>query len=258
MRKKGKLIVILLLCAWSGVPALAQQNPQQLFDRANTLLEKDSTRAALHFYQQLEEHDQHSGALFLNMGLSYMRLDSMGKAKYYFLKSRHFEETQSRASKALEYVETRFSRQSAVLPELPWQKAINWLSDGPGVTLIIGIGLILLNLGLFLILGRWFFYPTSKTMKRSAVAAAIAGGLIILLGFFVDYRQQRYSKAVMISNEARVLEQPKIQGTLINQAFEGYTFTVDHNSSDEQSGWSYIRMSNGQYGWIPTKEIMIL
>lgn len=235
-----------------------QQNPQRLFDQANQQLQQGNIPQALTIYQQLENQNQVSGALFLNMGLSYIQMDSMGKAKYYFLKARRFDETESRAEDGLAYVETRFSRQSAVLPELPWQRALNWLGDEMGSTTLLGIGLIFFNLGIALFVAAWFMSRSSKWWDRSAIGVAAAGCLIILLSFYTNYRQQRYSKAVMITREANVLEQPNSDATIVNQAFEGYTFTVDHSKSQEQTNWSYIRMSNGLYGWIPTQEIMIL
>lgn len=257
MYKKSILIVIsFLTISFGGIAQ--QQNPQLVFDRANQQLEEGNTQQALTLYHQLETDNKLSGALFMNLGVGYVRLDSMGKAKYYFLKARRFEETEQQAIDALDYVENRFSHQSAVLPELPWQKALNWLGSEVGSATLLGIGLLLFNLGIIGFIGYWFISKSSKIWSRSALATIVTGGLIILISFYVNYRHQRYSKAVMITQQANVLEQPQPQATIINQSFEGYTFTVDHQKSNGQNNWSYIRMSNGLYGWIPTKEIMIL
>lgn len=254
---KSIFLFILLSICTSSISA-QQQNPQQVFDQANRQLQQGNVPQALTIYQQLENQNQVSGALFLNMGLSYMQMGSMGKAKYYFLKARQFDETEERAEEGLDYMETRFSHQSAVLPELPWQRVLNWLSDEIGSATLLGIGLILFNLGIALFIAAWFMSRSSKWWDRSAIGVAAAGCLIILLSFYTNYCQQRYSKAVMITRETNVMEQPNPDATIVNQAFEGYTFTVDHSKSQEQANWSYIRMSNGLYGWIPTEEIMIL
>lgn len=258
MYKKTLVFLGTLMFVGSLAATARQQNPQRLFDQANQQLQQGNIPQALTIYQQLENQNQVSGALFLNMGLSYIQMDSMGKAKYYFLKARRFDETESRAEDGLAYVETRFSHQSAVLPELPWQRALDWLSNQIGPTTLLGIGLILFNLGITLFVAAWFMSRSSKWWDRSAIGVAAAGCLIILLSFYTNYRQQRYSRAVMITREANVLEQPDSDAAIVNQAFEGYTFTVDHSKSEEQTNWSYIRMSNGLYGWIPTQEIMIL
>lgn len=255
---KSILISLLLAFVVPGATLAQQENPQRYFDQANEQLQEGNIRQALATYRQLENQNHVSGALFINMGLSYTQLDSMGKAKYYFLKARRFDETRDRAGAGLEYVESRFSHQSAVLPELPWQTALNWLSNEFGSAFLLAIGLILFNLGILLFISTWFTRYSSRWWTRSAIATAGVGTVIILLSFFTNYRQQRYSKAVMITREASVREQPGPDAALVNEAFEGYTFIVDKKKSDGQRNWSYIRMSNGLYGWIPTKEIMIL
>lgn len=255
---KNILLAVVLYAGTTGVAAQQQQHPQAVFDRANKLLQQGDIQQALTTYKTLENRNDVSGALFLNMGLSYVRIDSMGKAKYYFLKARQFEETKSQAGQALEYVESRFSRQSAVLPTLPWQQAINWIHDHIGATLLLACGILLLNFGVFLYIIPWFVNRPFSYASKIAISLAVIGGLVIALSFYIDYRSQRYQKAVMVTDEASVTEQPEPSATIVNEAFEGYMFTVDRSKSREHRGWSYIRMSNGQYGWIPTKEIMIL
>ena len=98
--------------------AHAQSSPQALFDRANEELKDGRYQQAISLYQQLEKNNQWSGALFLNLGISYQRIDSLGKAKFYYLKSAQFEETESKADRALTFIEDKFSHQSATLPGL--------------------------------------------------------------------------------------------------------------------------------------------
>lgn len=257
MLKKIVLLATVLTIGSTGAIA-QQQNPQVIFNHANQLLQQGDIHQALATYKTLEEQNEVSGALYINMGLSYIRVDSMGKAKYYFLKAGQFKETKQQADQALEYVESRFSRQSAVLPTLPWQQAINWLNDNIGATILLACGILLLNVSVFLFIAPWFVSRTFSYASKIALTLAITGGMIIALSFYIDYRSHRYHKAVMVTEEASVTEQPEPSATIVNEAFEGYTFTVDQTKSRKQQGWSYIRMSNGQYGWIPTKEIMIL
>lgn len=251
-------VIALLMPVSPGMAQAGEQNPQMIFNRANQQLMNGDIPRALTLYHRLEKQNNISGALFLNMGLSYIRMDSMGKAKYYFMKARQFEETRERAQNGLEYVGRRFSRQSAVLPTLPWQRASNWLSDRIGAMVLLGIGLILLNAGIVLYIIPWFSRFSYRFISTAGAATAAIGLLVVLLSFYIDYREQRYHQAVMVQREAAVREQPRPEATVVNQAFEGYTFTVDRQTSRKHEGWSYIRMSNGQYGWIPTREIMIL
>ncbi|NGP75235.1 SH3 domain-containing protein [Balneolaceae bacterium YR4-1] len=251
----GLLFAVCLMCA---SPGIAQENPQLIFDRGNDALVAGDYRQAVNAYSQIENQDIVSGALFLNMGISYVQMDSLGKAKYYFIKASRFEETEEEANRGLDYVEQRFSRQSAVLPKLPWDKAVDWLKLNLGASNLLGIGIILLNIGVLAFVSTWFWVPYEKITRRSGLGASAAGLLIVFLSFYVQYVSQRYSDAVMVHRQTNVVEEPQEDAPVISQAYEGYTFTVDEFRSDEQEGWSYVRMSNGLYGWIPNNEIKVL
>ncbi len=252
--------ILLFVCLVFGLNGYAQeaQKPQLVFDQANQELQDGDIQSALELYHDLEKDNQLSGALFLNMGLSYIRADSMGKAKYYFLKAREFEETRSRAQNGLVYVENRFSHQSAVLPTLPWENALNWLNDRIGAAILLAIGLLLFNLGIFFYIIPWFSTRSFSALSTAAVTVTAVGVLVLMLSFYIDYREERYRQAVMITEETTVRDQPATDAGTVSRAFEGYVFTVDRRESSTETGWSYVRLSNGQYGWIPASEIMTL
>lgn len=255
--------ILLFLCSVliSGllpVCSYAQQGPQATFDKANELLEAGQYEQATTLYQQLENQRHWSGALFLNLGISYQRLDSLGKAKYYYLKSAEFEETESKARQALEYVDDQFSHQSAVLPKLPWDVATTWLQKNIGASTLLASAIIIFNAGILLFIARWFIYwMPSFTRLLSLIIIGLAL-LLMATAFYTQYVSNRYRKAVMVTEKASVIERPNTETALVSQAFEGYTFTVDHTRSSKHPNWSYVRMSNGLYGWIPTENILIL
>jgi len=254
--KKTALLLVILCCYIST--AYAQQSPQAVFDNANDKLEAGNYQQAIVLYKNLEAQNTVSGALFLNLGICYQRLDSLGMAKYYFLKASHFDETQAQAKKALDYVENQFSRQSAVLPKLPWDIATDWLRYNIGATNLLILGIIILNLGILLFITHWFVDWFPKYLRMSAYILIGLAVVIIGSGFYTRYIEQRYSTAVMVTQKVSVWEKPQSKSSLVSQAFEGYTFTVDKYKSNNHSGWAYVRMSNGLYGWIPSDQIMIL
>ncbi|MFH5832527.1 tetratricopeptide repeat protein [Halalkalibaculum sp. DA384] len=254
----GFLLLLLIVMGISAIPGRAQVSAQAQFDEANEYLDSGNYRQALSIYKSILSSQQVSGPLFLNMGISYVQLDSLGMAKYYFLKAWSFEETHNRAEEGLQYVSSRFSRQSAVLPKLPWERFFDWLGSVTGPASLLGIGILLLNAGVCAFIAGWFFPSASRPLQGGGIGTAILSVLVILSSFYLQHVQNRYSPAVMVHQQADVLEQPAPDATLISQAYEGYTFTVDHSRSRQQPGWSYVRMSNGLYGWIPNSEIMIL
>lgn len=253
-----KTALLIFISFWCFVGSYAQQSPQAVFDQANEELEAANYQQAVSLYQEIEDQNNISGALFLNLGICYQRMDSLGTAKYYFLKASQFEETGDKAEEALEYVESQFSRQSAVLPKLPWDVATNWLQQNIGAVNLLISGIVLLNIGVLLFVAHWFLNWYPKYLRISGLVVIGLSAFIIITSFYTYYVSDRYSKAVMVTQKMPVLEQPQQDASLVSQAYEGYTFTVDHYRSESQPDWAYVRMSNGLYGWIPDSEILIL
>lgn len=262
MRIISIFFLLLTLLAFQGTDnnLLAHQlnSPQARFDSANVLLENGDLTSAQRLYRDIEQSGFESGALYLNMGITAMQLDSAGLAKYYFLKSARFSETEDKALQALEFTESQFSRQSATLPELPWDRAITWLNNGPGPAVVFYTGFIILIAALILLLLMWFrnlIFPKQKWVIPGLFTAGI---LVILLAFYTDYIDRRYQEAVVIQKESRVYEQASAESSLVSMAYEGYDCTVDLKQSYAQNGWYYIRLGNGQYGWIHPESLKVL
>lgn len=236
----------------------AQQSAQATFDEANTLFSNGELDEAMNTYRSIERSGAVSGALYLNMGITAVQLDSLGLAKYYFLKSLDFKTTRERSEKALEYVNSQFSRQSATLPKLPWDRAIQWLIEVPGASGVFILGFLITLCGLvFLYLG-WMNVLNLNSISSYIISLIVTGTAIAGLAFYADYVDQRYDAAVLITASQRVLGTPEPESTLISIAYEGYDLTIDHWKSDAEPGWLYVRLGNGQFGWTKTDGIKIL
>lgn len=250
----NSFLVMLLIAS----AAHAQQSPQLLFDKANTLLENNDYMDAMNMYRQIADGDQVSGALYLNMGIASTQLDSLGLAKYYFLKAAGFETTKSSAIEALQYVESQFSRQSATLPKLPWDRAVDWMKTVPGSDGVFLFGFIFIFIAVSILLIHWAGFFSFTKLRRTFSSLSISGILILVLAFYVDYVDQRYSEAVIITNEIQVKQQADETADLVSLGYVGYSITIDHNQSSESTDWIYIRLGNGQFGWIKNSGIKIL
>src|SRR5690625_1151170 len=151
--KEFSRIAIFLTVLLGACPIMAQQAD---FDRANELLTDSRYRDALELYKELEKEGHESGALWLNMGISYSQLDSLGMSKYYILRALEYPETKYRAEEALDYVNNRFSYKSAVLPQLPWNRTMESLRPTPDVANLASASLFLLYLGTLMMILSWF------------------------------------------------------------------------------------------------------
>ncbi len=256
--KKILLLSIVLWGIWAIKPVEARQSPQAIFDEANELFEDGELNEAMQLYRTIEEMGQEAGSLYLNMGITAVQLDSMGLAKYYFTKAEDFQQTEERAVEALEYVNGQFSRQSATLPKLPWDRAVQWINDVPNASGLFLAGFFITLSGLILVYLKWFNKINFAKISTVNSTLIIVGTSVALLAFYADYVNRRYDEAVLISTSNRVYESPDENSTLVSIAYEGYDLTVDHFKSSQHQNWYYIRLGNGQYGWISQEGIKIL
>lgn len=252
------LFLVILPVLLLSLPSNARQAVQAKFDLANTMIENGQYNEALHEFRSIENEGFVSGPLYLNMGISALQIDSLGLAKYYLLKAFSFKEVSEESLDALEYVNSQFSRQSATLPKLPWDQAIDWMKTVPKAFGVFLVGYFFAMIGLILLLGRWFGFLSFKKQTQFMAGFIISSFLILILSFYVEYVNQRYDEAILIIQETRVLEQPKDDANLVSMSYEGYSLTVDKKKSTNFDNWYYVRLGNGQFGWIEHKGVIIL
>ncbi len=251
MRRLTALLVLIILTA----PALMGQ--QSRFDEATFLLEKQEYREALTLYKSIADDGDISGALWLNMGIIYARLDSLGMSKYYLLQAEKFPETRELAGDALSYVNERFSRRSAVLPPLPWDRFFSYLSESVGLTWLFAIAFFFLYGGVGLLIYSWFTRSYKKPFSYSASALLAISILVFASAFYVHYLDNRFGTGVMVDRQSTVYETPDPESVEVSTAYEGYIMRVDLNRSSESDEWSYVRLENGRHGWIDTGALRV-
>ncbi|MFP8489532.1 hypothetical protein ACKGJO_10610 [Gracilimonas sp. Q87] len=250
-----RILLLLIPLAVFSQDAVAQQGA---FDKANNLLENGSPMKAMSAYRSIKSSGDVSGALYLNMGITAMQLDSLGLSKYYFLKATEFSTTRKKAIEALDYVNSQFSRQSAILPKLPWDRAIDWINNELTAFGLFLIGFLFTLAGLTLLYLGWLNKISLSKTFSIQLTLILIGSSLALLAFYADYVNQRYDGAVLISSSQRVLETPDEDSPLVSIAYEGYDLTVDHWESESVEGWTYVRLGNGQYGWTKPDGIKVL
>lgn len=248
--------MILFVGALSASADLQAQ--QAAFDRANTLLEEQEYSEAIKQYKSIYEDGNVSGALWLNIGVAYTQLDSLGKAKYYLLRSSEFSETEEIAKKSLEVVENRFSRRSAVLPMLPWDQFFNFLDNSLGVAGLMMIGLLFLNATAALLLASWFRPGMKKIFNKLGIVTTALTVLFIFFSVFLSLQEDWYETGVTVADQATVYDQPDTDSAVVSTAYEGYTMRVYVEKSATATGdnWFYVRLANGLYGWINREAVL--
>lgn len=233
------------------------QLAQQEFESAVVEMNEGRYVPALQRLQMVEQAGYISGPLFLNLAIGYTALDSLGKAKFYYLKAQRYPETAEAAAKGLTFVEGRLRYRSPKLPDLPWDVFFNFLRDRVGVLSLLISTVVLLNLAGIWLAVLWF-RPTSKKWARwgipiLALTAAFSG----LAAWRIDYAGKRYAEAIQVISETKVMDKPAPDALPVSASHEGYSFIVDYKLSAESPDWFYVRMSNGAYGWIERRALKV-
>jgi tetratricopeptide (TPR) repeat protein len=248
-----KIIPVLLIL----ITPFTVYSQQARFDEATFLLEQNEYREALNMYQSIADNGYSAGALWLNMGVAYTALDSLGMAKYYLLQAANYPETAAEADDALTYVNERLNRRSAVLPELPWDRFFGYLSDRVGTDgLFIAAFIVFYGAAAFII-SSWFFSGKPAYFKITGISFLIISALIFTSAWYVQYLDERYGTGVVIDRQQTVFENPDTESVAVSTAYEGYKLKVDFNRSMNYEGWNYVRLENGMYGWIEGSSIKV-
>lgn len=262
MRLTAATAFLILYFCFLGInhQAAAQESVQAAFDRANELLEKGEFYEALRSYHEIENRGMHSSALYINMGYTAVQTDSLGLAKYYFLKTLKYfpaeKDIREQAEQALEFINSGFSRQAATLPKLPWDVALDWLIEKPGAYGVFWTGYVLGLFVLLLLFAKWFGLFSLKHHYRLITILTIAVLCVISLAYYVSYNVQRYDDAVMIHEQSTVFSKPDEHEEPVTSAYEGYVLRIDYTLSKNEPDWFYVRLSNGQKGWIERTKIL--
>ena len=240
---------------------------QSSFEEATLDLEQAQYKIALQKFKLIEHSGFYSGGLFLNMAISAVELDSLGLAKFYLQKAVEEPTTEATAIKALAYVESQFSRQAATLPPLPWETALDYIEHNWGSLWLFWSAFAFLSLSVVLLLFHWFGNAPNHSKKSSTKRHAptiMKFSWTSLLFFFTslslaigtDYRSAKYSESIIIAQEVEVRNSPSASGELLVMGYEGYDCRVDF-SVDAIQSWRFIRLSNGQTGWVLEQTLRI-
>jgi len=243
--------------AQSNADSLRGLSPQAIFDKANIQIELKHYKQALSMYEVIDAKDLGLGPLYFNMGVAWTRLDSLGLAKYYFIKASSFPSTRSKALQGIDYVNNQLEHNETLLPALPWDRFFNWIENQIGIHTLIFISILIINLGVIALIATWLWPAYAKWLKNPAYVVLVLGIVLLALGGFTDYQARRYAKAIQVVRESNIREKPDSDSGIVSLSYEGYRFKIDRDRSQNYPGWYYVRMGNGQYGWIHRNDLKL-
>ena len=244
----------------SGASATSETRPQALFNRGNFMMEEQNYAEAVAIFRQIEQNGHASGPLFYNLGISYLYLDSLGPASYYFHKSKAFRESADRAKEGVATVERLMRERGTFIPQLAWYAFFDWFLFHMNHTVWIVWGLVLINIGVLVILGGWLYRP-DRRIAIAGMALSATGIILVAATVSISIWASGYQQGVVVTDGVPIAPSPDMvvdQDLSPDLAYAAYTVTLDKRLSRQHDGWVHIRLRNGISGWMPESAVQIL
>ena len=240
-----------------GASAADETRPQALFNRGNFMMEEHNYAQAVAIFHQIEQNGHASGPLFYNMGISYLYLDSLGHASYYFHKSKAFRESADRAREGVATVERLMRVRGTFIPQLPWYAFFDWFLFHMNHAAWIVWGLVLINIGVVVILTGWLYRP-DRRIAITGMALSVIGIVQLVATVSISVWAGGYQQGVVVENGVPIIPSPDMlvdQDLSPDLAYEAYTVTLDKRLSRKHDDWVHVRLRNGVSGWIPESAV---
>jgi len=230
-----------------GLSAQSLEQNRSNFEAANTAYQEERYADALELYGLIDDSYRNFSVEF-NLGNTYYKLDSIGKAILHYERARKFDPKDENLKVNLQLANQKIVDKIEALPTLGvkdlWTniRSVNMLSTWTNLSLIaIFIAFTFFILALIL---------RSKQIKRifilTGVLFFIAYTLTYLLARAVVNNEEQ-NEAIVLSPKVDVKGAPSAQAIDVFLLHEGTKVEI----RNEQDSWYEVKIANGNVGWIP-------
>lgn len=248
------IVLGLVVTAFSVRPAAAQDLEEAVrsFDDGNQRYRQGDHRGALESYSRAVDAGFVSGALFLNMGNSYYRLDDVGNAVRYYERAYELIPQSDELRHNLQIVRSETVDQFSRLPQPFWTSAWRWVVQTFGADVLLAAGILFYFVAAGTVALRIRSGRTSWRRRVLAVAASLAI-VLITAGFAASFREESMQRGVILVDEVPLLEAPEgpRSGPDIHEGL-----VLDVIGSEET--WFEVRLPNGVKGWVRSEAVGII
>jgi|GEM_PF-7083402 len=233
---------------WFVITLLLLDAPDVRFRMATQALTDQDPATAVRELVALEAEGYANGPLFVNLGIAYTHLDSLGLAKYYFLKAGRFSDVNLATQTGLQHVETQMLRRASGLPVLSLNRFINGFLWTYPDRLVAILFIVLVNIGIGLRIGHWIT-SSSGASTASWVALGLATAVLVVMLSAMAMRHQ-FGLGIVTLREGALRAEPDTTADAIVPVYEGYEVRMDRQAHAD--GWTRVTLINGSTGWLPT------
>ncbi len=248
MLKNSSPILALMLLLVSTSHLYSQENPTELFQKANRYYDSGNFKSAIKIYQQLLDRGINDAMVYYNLGNAHFRDKQLGKAILYYRKAHRLSPRDKDIETNLNYSRLFVIDKIKSFPNFSsafTDKILNWgtVNEFTFFTFLFYLGST--SLGIIA------FFKREKIIKR---ALAVFLALFLVLIFFAAIkisRDSRWQEAVVISSSVEVFSGPGKEFTLQFTGHEGLEVKIEQKKDD----WCLVSLPNGARGWLPAANL---
>ena len=223
------------------------------FEEGKEAYKNGNYRKAIDHWSSILKTDQHSAALYYNLGNAYYKLNEIGPSIFYYEKALQLAPGDRDIKNNLSFAQN--ARVDAIEP-LPktifkvWYQRISGLFSYDGWARL-SVVLSFLSATLFLL----YYFSGSEKRKRVAFISSVVLGMFLVfcagMAFltFNDYKNDR--PAIVFSTQVDVRSEPTVGGEAVFILHEGTKVQI----LDRDGEWARISIADGKDGWLPSSAI---
>ncbi|MCH8567920.1 MAG: hypothetical protein LAT67_06640 [Balneolales bacterium] len=273
--KRIFVFTILAFCACPAVltaqdmiqelPAVTDSDPDFIFSEANFLFEQRRYTEALSRFQSLEEMGYSSPELWLNIGLSHLRLDNLALADYYFNRAylhavaSHNTAIAGKAYRSAAFTSERLALQFSLPPELAVYRLHNSIVYEFGWVNAFLFALVFLNLGAVALVLSWFRADLMRLLQNAAAVFAVAFVVFLLLGLWSRSEANEWARGQIVQTGFEMRASAGTESEAVFSPFPPFRLRIQRNNetitTPETKLMVYITLSNGISGWIDAEAV---
>lgn len=243
-----KILAILLLSSIViSVPAQVGEF-QNMLQQANQFYADNQYSSAIELYEKVLESNYESARLYFNLGNAYFKQGDIPSAILNYEKALKLDPTDKDARFNLNLANSRIVDKIEPLPEFFmktwWRNAMDAFSSDQWAK--AGLAALIM----LLVFAYVFFAVNSLLARKIAFWTGMIMGVVMLFSFLFSasgYRNyQRKDSAIVFTPTVTVKSSPNDNSVDLFVIHEGTKlYLLDHIE-----GWSEIRLSNGNVGWV--------
>lgn len=224
-----------------------------MLDSANAAYSKGDYSKAIELYEGIANKGLESSELYFNIGNAYFKSNNIALAILYYERAKKLNPSDEDITVNLKLANQKVEDKIEAAPQLfltQWKNGIVDLMSEKAWSIFC-----IILLAIALILFSIFITSGNRSFKQ----AGFFGGMVLIISAFVTlfiaqqkYTQTKYnSDAIITSASVTVMGSPSEKGTKLFILHEG----IKVNVTQENDGWSEIKIANGNVGWVKGKDV---